>query len=95
MPDLLVTLVNSAEIRFDNSPSSLQVLASLPKIIKELEKGRIVRISVQSKGDPSAANDLENTFKDGLKEVLDSSQTIKDSFFFEIHAGDTKRGVKS
>ena len=73
------------------SHSSLQVLASIPKIIKELEKGRIVRISVHSKGDPSAASDLENIIKDGLKEVLESSRTIKESFFFEIHAGDSKR----
>lgn len=75
-----------------NSLISPQVLASIKKIVKELEKGNIVRVTVESKGDPSATKDIENIINDGLKQVLDSSEVIKSSFFLDIHEG--KSGKK-
>ena len=56
-------------------------------MVKELEKGRIVRVTIESKGDASATKDIEEMMNDGLKPVLDSSEVIKSSFFLEIREG--------
>ena len=54
---------------------------------KELEKGSIVRVSIESKGDPSDTKDIEKMINDGLKQVLESSDVIKSAFFLEIREG--------
>ena len=68
-------------------PLSTQVLAYVQKMCKELEKGSIVRVSIESKGDPSDTKDIEKMINDGLKQVLESSDVIKSSFFLELREG--------
>ena len=82
-----------AACNISDSLISTQILASIPKITKELEKGRIVRVTVASKGDPSATKDVVKMINDGMKQVLDSSDVIKSSFFLDILEG--KSGKKS
>jgi len=84
--------VKEKKYNFKSTSDKNQVLASIKKIVKELEKGNIVRVTVESKGDPSATKDIENIINDGLKQVLDSSEVIKSSFFLDIHEG--KSGKK-